>query len=214
MGRYNPEIHHRRSIRFKEYDYSKRGAYFVTMCTHRHVAMFGEIANGVLHCNERGAIVQELWDTLPTRFPGIELDAFIVMPNHVHGILIRTQEIEPSIETHTQSAQSAQSAQLTQSDIHKPAHTSSHTGHTLRDYRTNPHRMQTLNEIVRTFKGITSYTLHKQGTSEFAWQREFYELVIRNQQQLDHFRSYIMNNPTTWLDDKLHPNMENPYKVE
>ena len=146
MGRYNPEIHHCRSIRFTEYDYSRRGAYFVTICTYRHVAMFGEIVNGVLHCNERAAIVQELWDTLPTRFPGIELDAFIVMPNHVHGILIRTQEFKPSVGISTEQA------------TPKSTFITSQNRHSLHDYRIDPHRMQSLNEIMRTFKSVVSYT--------------------------------------------------------
>ena len=77
MGQYNPEIHHRRSIRLKEYDYSQAGAYFITICTHKRVEMFGEITNDGLHINERGEIIEAMWDTLPNRFPGIELDHFI-----------------------------------------------------------------------------------------------------------------------------------------
>jgi len=164
--------------------------------------MFGEIVDGVVHFNERAAIVQELWATLPNRFPGIDVDAFIVMPNHVHGILIRTQEIEPRVEISMQP--------YTQ----KQTHVAAQTRNSLHDYRIDPHRMQSLNEIIRTFKSVVSYTIRKSGTPEFAWQRDFYEHVIRNPQQLDHFRSYIINNPATWLDDTLHPDMANPYKLE
>lgn len=196
MGRYNPDIHHRRSIRFKEYDYSKRGAYLVTICTHQRIARFGEIVDGILNVNERGAIVQEIWNTLPNRFPGIDIDAFIVMPNHVHGILIRSEEIELPSEVSTSLQARGQ------------------TRGTLRDYRVDPHRRQTLSEIVRTFKGASTYTIRKSGMSEFAWQRDFHEHIIRNQQQLDYIRSYIVNNPQTWLNDTFHPDMISPDKRE
>ena len=93
MNQYNPAIHHRRSIRLEDYDYSQEGAYFVTICTHERVEVFGEIRNNDLHINERGEIVQAMWNTLPRRFLGIELDHFVVMPNHIHGIIVRTQRI-------------------------------------------------------------------------------------------------------------------------
>ena len=82
----------RRSLRLPGYDYSQAGAYFVTACTQNRVVLFGEIIDGDVRLNEMGTIVQQTWDDLPTHYHGIDLDAFIVMPNHVHGIIILADE--------------------------------------------------------------------------------------------------------------------------
>ncbi|MCP9469504.1 MAG: hypothetical protein NNA31_05825 [Nitrospira sp.] len=86
--KYDPEKHHRRSIRLKGYDYSQDGAYFVTICTHNRVCLFGEVVDGELRLNELGEIVAWTWRDLPNHVPNVELDAFVVMPNHVHGIVV------------------------------------------------------------------------------------------------------------------------------
>lgn len=90
---YDPNLHHRRSIRLKGYDYGQRGAYFVTLCTHRRVCWFGEVEES--GCDEVrvnltpcGELMRDEWLQLPTRFAGLELDAFVFMPNHLHAILV------------------------------------------------------------------------------------------------------------------------------
>lgn len=88
MVKYNSEIHHRRSIRLKGYDYSRSGAYFVTICTQNRECLFGEIVDGKMRLNEPGRILQTTWDALPKHYPHVELDAWIIMPNHVHGIVV------------------------------------------------------------------------------------------------------------------------------
>ena len=80
--------HHRRSIRLRDYDYSRAGAYFFTICTHDREQWLGEIVEGQMHASSPGCIVENTWHSLPDRFPGIEIDGFVVMPNHVHGILV------------------------------------------------------------------------------------------------------------------------------
>ena len=85
---YDPAIHHRRSVRFQGYDYSRAGAYFVTICTHRRACLFGEVVDEAVHLNQIGQMVQVIWDGLPNRFAGLELDVRIVLPNHLHGILL------------------------------------------------------------------------------------------------------------------------------
>jgi len=90
VGRYNSETHHRRSIRLKGYDYSKEGAYFVTICAQERECLFGEVVNGEMVMNEAGARVQAVWDELPCHYPQVRLDAFAIMPNHVHGIVALT----------------------------------------------------------------------------------------------------------------------------
>lgn len=88
MSPFDPQKHHRRSIRLKGYDYSQAGAYFVTMVTQGRACLFGDVVNGVVVLNDLGKIVQKWWDDLPIHFPNIETGAFVVMPNHVHGVII------------------------------------------------------------------------------------------------------------------------------
>src|SRR3990170_2921333 len=85
---YDPNRHHRRTIRLKEYNYSQSGAYFVTICTRNRACFFGAVADGEMQLNNSGEIAKAAWDELPARFPSVRLDAFIVMPNHVHGIIM------------------------------------------------------------------------------------------------------------------------------
>jgi REP element-mobilizing transposase RayT len=79
---------HRRSVRLQDYDYSQSGAYFVTICTQERTCMFGKIVDGAMQLNDAGIIVDQCWLNIPNHFPQVDLDAFIVMPNHVHGIIV------------------------------------------------------------------------------------------------------------------------------
>jgi len=85
---FNPDIHHRRSIRLQDYDYASAGAYFVTICSQGRENLFGRIDDDTMVRNDAGRMLEGVWSGLPERFPGIELDAFVVMPNHVHGIIM------------------------------------------------------------------------------------------------------------------------------
>jgi REP element-mobilizing transposase RayT len=84
--KFDPKIHHRRSIRLKGFDYSQAGAYFVTIVTQGRVPLFGDVVNGEMRLNRYGKIVQAVWFDLPQHYPHVELGAFVIMPNHVHGI--------------------------------------------------------------------------------------------------------------------------------
>jgi|GEM_PF-583668 len=92
MNKYNPQIHHRRSIRLKEYDYTRQGVYFVTICTYRREHLFGEVVDGKMVLNPFGRVVATYWQRLPRHFPRVQLGAWVVMPNHVHGIIIITDD--------------------------------------------------------------------------------------------------------------------------
>lgn len=85
---YNPQIHHRQSTRLRGYDYSSAGAYFITICTHQRECIFGEIVDEVIRPNAWGEIVATCWHEIAQHFPTVELDAFVLMPNHVHGIVV------------------------------------------------------------------------------------------------------------------------------
>ncbi len=91
----NSALPNRQSIRLRGYDYSSEGAYFVTTCTQERLCLFAETVNRKLLLNPAGEMVHDVWESLPGRFPGMLLDAFVVMPNHVHAVLILTSMIEP-----------------------------------------------------------------------------------------------------------------------
>lgn len=189
MGTYSPEIHHRQSIRLKCYGYSSNGAYFVTICVQDKRELFGTIDDGVMQLNRHGQIAQQVWESLPTRFPGTDLDYFVIMPNHFHGIIVRLDEINTIYNT-----KNAEEKQV-----------SSSMKSTLQMYATAPQRWQRLGEIVRTFKAATTRFIHKEGFEEFAWQRNYYESILRNDEQLNAIRNYIASNPQQWDKDTLNP---------
>ncbi len=92
--KYNPDKHHRRSIRLKGYDYSQPGFYFITICTWQRECLFGEIKNAQMHLNRLGEVIQYNWHLLAQKFSNIRLDTFIIMPNHIHGILHISQQLK------------------------------------------------------------------------------------------------------------------------
>ena len=94
---YNPDIHHRRSIRSQKYDYSKAGAYFVTICINQRQPLLGEIENGIIKPTPAGEMVQTIWNEMPLHYLNIELDAFVLMPNHIHGIIVLKSENKSSM---------------------------------------------------------------------------------------------------------------------
>jgi REP element-mobilizing transposase RayT len=86
--KYNPDKHHRRSIRLQGYDYSQPGIYFITLCTQNRECLFGEILNGEMRLNEFGKIAHQCWLEMPHHFPHVQLDEFVIMPDHIHGIIV------------------------------------------------------------------------------------------------------------------------------
>src|SRR5215216_354466 len=85
---YDPKTHRRRSMRLKDYNYAEAGAYFVTICTQDRTCLFGDAADDIIHLSDAGRMLAATWDSLPVRFPDVQLDAFVVMPNHVHGVIV------------------------------------------------------------------------------------------------------------------------------
>lgn len=180
--KYAPEQHHRRSLRLQGYDYTQPGAYFVTICTQSRACLFGVVSDGDMQLTETGHIAQAAWDTLPARFPSIRLDAFIVMPNHVHGIImVGAQFIAPSDGFGT--------AMNDQGAInHAP----------------------TLGEMVRAYKAASTRFIRQTGAPDFAWQRNYYEHVARDEDSLNRIRQYIVDNPARWQFDRDNPGATAP----
>jgi REP element-mobilizing transposase RayT len=186
---YNPDLHHRRSIRLKGYNYSRPGVYFVTICTEDRECLFGEIVGGEMHLNDAGRMVREIWNELPHRFPHIQLDRFIIMPNHMHGIIVINETIDCRGESCIRP--------MIEGD------------HKDRPYGTRP---KTLGRILQAYKSITTYR-YVRGINENhcppfrkrLWQRNYYEHVVRNEDEMNRIREYILNNPAHWPEDENHP---------
>ena len=165
---FDPDKHHRRSIRFKGYDYSRAGAYFVTICTHGRECLFGEVMDGEMRLNDAGQAAQADWVRLPERFQSIELDEFVIMPNHLHGIII-----------------------LAPAPASKGAASSA----------------PTLGQIIRAFKSLAAIEANRilGSSGRPFWQRNYYEHVIRDEDELNIIRQYIRDNPLKWDLDPDNP---------
>ncbi len=179
---FNPDIHHRRSIRLREYDYSQAGAYFVTICVLHRECLFGEVVHGEMTPNETGRIVRAVWDDLPNHYKHITLDEFRVMPNHVHGII----EIVGAV-----------GAGFVRAGL-KPAPTAP---------TATTEKQHGLPEIIRGFKTFSSRRINgfRKSPGRSVWQRNYYERVIRDEKELSRAREYIVNNPMKWELDRENP---------
>ena len=195
--KYNPEIHHRRSIRLKEYDYSQMGAYFITICTHNRQCLFGMITNNELHLNEQGKMIYNYWQKLTTGFSHIQLDEFVVMPNHLHGIVFIGEENDNICR-----GESCIRPQIINENIMGE--------HKVRPYGTVN---KSLGRIIQAFKSITTLNYIKcikkhrwEPFNNKLWQRNYYEHIIRNDDELNKIREYIISNPIIWEKDEDNPN--------
>ena len=179
------DLHHRRSIRARGYDYSEPGAYFVTICVNQHKCLFGEIRNGVIGLNEAGCMILQWWNELPNKFSTAQTDESIVMPNHFHGVIVIT--VGATLCGRPNPLQYANG---------------------------RPHRgAPTLGNIVDWFKTMTTNEyirgVKKHSWPRFAgrfWQRNYYDHIIRDDADLLRVRQYILDNPAAWELDENHPN--------
>jgi len=198
---YNPNINHRRSIRLKHYDYSLSGAYFVTICTWNRECLFGEIKNRTMHKNEFGEIVSDEWKRTEDLRPYVKLDLSIIMPNHLHGILI----INDDNGTKTVGARRclalnkeinikmSSRLDVNQKASHRDAPTGVKSG--------------SLGAIIGQFKSIATKKINKIRKSPGypVWQRNYYERIIRNENELHKIWEYINSNPFQWEIDENNP---------
>jgi len=165
----------RKSIRLKEYDYSQAGGYFVTICTQNRECLFGHINNEIMILNEYGRIVLSCWNDLPNHYSHVRLDAFQIMPNHVHGIIFIEKSAEPV------------------GAGFKPAPTST--------------KRHGLPEIVRAFKTFSARRINesRRTPGEPIWQRNYFDRIIRDENELNRILEYIIYNPLKWEEDKDNP---------
>ncbi len=183
MKPYNPIIHDRRSIRLKGYDYSQTGLYFITICCDNKICHFGKIVDNEMFLNDYGNIAFEEWAKTPSLRPQVELDVFIVMPNHIHAILKINDNPRRGV-LHT--------PYITIDD--KP-----------RESNTPPRSpSQTLGAIVRGYKSSVTKQLGLMGFKGKLWQGNYYEHIIRNEPSYQTLAEYVINNPLKWTDDKFY----------
>lgn len=170
-ARFDPYKHHRRSIRLQGYDYARPGGYFITVVTNERECLFGEVVEGEVQLNDRGKIAEDCWCAIPDHFPGIELGIFVVMPNHIHGII--------NIATH--SGGTMYRAPTTEG-FGAPVAGSIPT-------------------IVRTYKAAVTRRIARELNGGMIWQRNYYEHIIRNEEDYNRIYNYIENNPARWEQD-------------
>jgi REP element-mobilizing transposase RayT len=191
---YNPEIHHRRSIRLKGYDYSQAGLYFITICVQNRKCLFGEITDGRIHLNEYGKIASNEWLNTPNIRSNIQLDVYIVMPNHIHGIIVITDNTGRGV-SHT--PYNYNGTPHNDTPINNKG-----VCDTPQRYPRSP--SNTIGAIIRGYKSAVTKQRHELGFPDSIWQRDYCEHIIRNERAYQNIANYILNNPATWQKDKFY----------
>ena len=191
----------RRSIRRSGYDYSQFGGYFITICTQDRECLFGEIRDGLMALNDLGSIVHAEWDRSGEIRSELTLDHFIVMPNHIHGIVMITSvgSTGGSPALVTGNAPSAVGA----------TGGSPVVGTSTRSIRPHGPSKRSLGAFVGGFKQAATIAINRARNSPGApvWQRNYYEHVIRTEDELNRIRRYIADNPAAWPDDDDNPDV-------
>jgi len=178
--KFDPDRHHRRSIRLRDYDYAHGGAYFVTICTNEQRCLFGDIHEGEMRLNAPGTMVANALEQLNQRFPEVKIDAYTVMPNHIHGIIWLVGAplvgaLDPAIGSTTRVV-------------------------TILGAVVGAFKSITIDEYIHGVKMLEWVPF-----SGRLWQRNYYEHVIRNEKSLNAIREYIQENPLRWADDPDNP---------
>lgn len=165
-------LFHRKYLRLKGYDYSQPGGYFITICTHKKECLFGDVKEEKVVLSSTGQVASEFWLAIPRHFKNVELDEFVVMPNHVHGIIVLIDQC---------------------GGVKFNAPTKD------RDYysRISP-KQGAIPLIVRTYKSAVSTWCKQNRHENFEWQRNYYDHIVRDEKDLAQVREYIANNPMKW----------------
>ncbi len=195
--KYNPDIHHRRSIRLKGYDYSWAGLYFITICCQNNACLFGEIHNGEMILNDAGKMIEKWYRELEYKYPDKRCDEMVVMPNHFHCIIENIPGVGADLRVCPPPDTGSQGEPILGVPILGE--------HTLGEHIGSPlHRAvqwfktMTTNEYIRGVK-----SLGWQPFDHKLWQRDYYEHIIRKIQSYQNIVNYIINNPQNWENDQL-----------
>ncbi len=180
--RFDPDKQHRQSILLRGYDYSQAGAYFITVCTQGRECLFGEIIDGNMRLNGYGRVVGDEWLRSTEIRREIELDEWVVMPNHIHAII--------AIINHRRGD--------------RPV---APTRENIQSHRLRGPRPKSISALLAGFKSAVTKQINqiRRTPSVPVWQRNYYEHVIRNEHELTRIRQYIANNPAQWALDRENP---------
>ena len=191
MNNFNPSIHRRRSIRLKDYDYSQAALYFITICCENRNHLFGEILGDKMKLNNAGENAKQCWMSIPQHFPNVQLHEFVIMPNHIHGIIefVGAKNLSPNdgnesidIEINDDWANGVRAKYFS------PLRGTS----------------KTIGSVVRGFKvGVTKWMRQNSDVID-VWQRNYFEHIIRNENSFDTIREYIITNPEKWPHDNFY----------
>jgi len=193
-----------KSTRLPNWDYSNQGYYFVTTCVKYRKCVFGEIVNDKMVLNKNGYIIKQCWYNLPNHYDNCKLDAFIIMPNHIHGIIqikgYKYKSVKTIHENKSCNIFNVETIHPNQQYIVsnvETIHESSLRGKI--KYR----RQMLLSKIIGRFKMQTSKMINLNNSNiNFQWQKSYYDHIVRNENDLDRIRNYIQNNPLNWNKDR------------
>lgn len=226
------------SARAQWWNYGWSGAYFITICTRQRESFFGKIILNQIIASKSGQLAERFWYEIPNQFPYVELAEFVIMPNHIHGILLldkpiaginnvnaeenANQHVETRLIASLQQSQSRDPYPGKKQEILKEKNTKQNT-----EYASHPKIKQTQNggfagninpmlndnisRIIRWYKGRCSFEIRKMNV-DFAWQPRFYDRIIRNDKEYKRISDYIITNPANWVDDKFYPHENNHKK--
>ncbi|HZQ08356.1 MAG TPA: transposase [Anaerolineae bacterium] len=195
MSNYDPDRHHRRSIRLQGYDYTQAGLYFVTIVAFGRELLF---ENSIFK-----RIVETYWKKIPQHFDSVSLDEFVVMPNHLHGIILiedaRRGEALPKVSPLTGHRTTIQRKRTVNNVVGNAS--------PLQSAMPRAVDSGSLGAIVGNFKSITARRINavRHSPSAPVWQRNYYEHIVRHEDDLNRIRAYILNNPTQWASDQENP---------
>ena len=194
--KFDPEKHHRRSIRLKNYDYSQPGYYFLTICTYKRQSWFGEIKNNRMYLNQIGKIVAEEWINTRKIRPKFQLDEWIIMPNHLHGIVIIDENI---LGLGERNRDILGDRNISEQKIFGEA------SQDILGARNAPLRQEpnSISSFVAGFKSAVTKRINllRNNRDIPIWQRNYYESIIQDEQSLLAIQEYIFNNPCQWEKD-------------
>ncbi|MCZ7568601.1 MAG: hypothetical protein M5U01_08420 [Ardenticatenaceae bacterium] len=187
---YDPDHHQRRSIRLKDFDYTQPGAYFLTFAAWNRELLFGEVVDGEMVLSDSGQIAQAEWLATPTIRREIELDALVVMPNHLHGIIWIT--VDPLVGAPGRAPRLPDASQPDRVPLHRPP--------------------KSLGSFVAGYKSAVTTRINQRRATPGCpvWQRNYWEHIIRTERALQAIRQYIANNPTRWSLDRYNPHTTGP----
>ena len=180
------------SARLQTWDYSNNGAYFITICTQNRHHFFGHIQNQEMQLSEIGKFAEQYWYEIPNHFPMVELGNFVVMPNHVHGILIIDKINDESFSESVETRHCLVSTIKTNTIIGSS--------------RFQNQGKNTISSIVGSYKSIVT-KMSRQINPNFGWQSRFHDHIIRNSKSFENIQNYIEQNPLKWNDDRFYSNV-------